>query len=107
MRELKCEEESCILQVFSFPGNILRVTATLLDIWIKMMRMSQLIPVLLAHGKELNLNDPRCHTKEGKHLLAEGYRKEMESLVEDTKAWVPVSLERSRPLRSSVRRFFG
>ena len=34
--------------------------------------------------------------------MAEGYRKEMDSLVEDTKAWVPVSLEKSRLLRSSV-----
>ena len=34
--------------------------------------------------------------------MVEWYRKEMESLVEDTKAWVPVSLEKSRLLRSSV-----
>ena len=34
--------------------------------------------------------------------MADGYRKEMESLVEDTKAWVPVSLENSRLLQSSV-----
>ena len=30
--------------------------------------VSKLIPVLLAHGKELNLKDPRWQTKEGKHL---------------------------------------
>ena len=44
--------------------------------------MSELVPVLLAQGKN--------------------YKKEMESLVEDTKAWIFVSLEKSRLLQSSV-----
>ena len=59
---------------------------------------------VLAHGKkrELDLKDPPWQTEEGKQLLTEGYRKEMESLVEDTRAWVPVSLEKSRLFRSSV-----
>ena len=67
--------------------------------------MSELVPVLLAQEKkrrELDLKDPRWQTEEGKQLVAEGYRKEMETLVEDTKASVPVPLERSRLLRSSV-----
>ena len=55
--------------------------------------VSQLIPVLLAHWTDLNLKDHRWQTKEAKHLVEEGYRKEMESLVEDTKVWVLVSLE--------------
>ena len=60
--------------------------------------------MLLAQERkgELDLLDPRWQTKEGRHLVNEGYRKEMESLVDDTKAWVPVSLEKSRLLRSSV-----
>ena len=66
--------------------------------------MSELVPVLLAQGKkkELDLKDPRWQTREGKQLVAERYKKEMESLVEDTKAWLPVSLERSRFVRSGV-----
>ena len=66
--------------------------------------MSELVPVLSAQGKkrELDLTDPHWQTKEGKQLVAEGDRKELESLVEDTKAWVPVSLEISLFLRSSV-----
>ena len=67
--------------------------------------MTELVPVLLAQRKktrELDLEEPRWQTKEDKHLVAEGYRKEMNSLVEDTKAWIPVSLEKSRLLRSSV-----
>ena len=67
--------------------------------------MSELVLVLLAQGKkkrELDLKDPRWQTKEGKQLAAERYWKEMESLVKDTKACVPVSLEKSRLLRSSV-----
>ena len=66
--------------------------------------MSELIPVLLAQGtkRELDLKDPRWQTK-GKHLVTEGYRKEMESLVEGTKAWVPVSLDNSRFLRPGVQ----
>ena len=66
---------------------------------------SELVLVLLAQGKkkrELDLKDPRWQTKEGKQLVAERHRKEMESLVEYTKACFPVSLERSRLLRSSV-----
>ena len=66
--------------------------------------MSELVPVFLAQEKkrELDLKDPRWQTEEGKQLVTEGFRKEMESLVEDTKAWVLVSLEKSRLLRSSV-----
>ena len=66
--------------------------------------MSELVAVLLAHGKEeeLNLKDPSWQTKEDEHLVAEGFRKELVSLVEDTETWVLVSLERSRFLRSSV-----
>ena len=66
--------------------------------------MSELDLVLLAQGKkrELDLKDPRWQTEEGKPLVTEGYRKEVASLVEDTKAWVPVSLEKSLLFRSSV-----
>ena len=66
--------------------------------------MSELVLVLLAHSKkrELDFKDPRWQTEEGKQLVTEGYRKEMESLVEDTNTWVLVSLEKSRLLRSSV-----
>ena len=65
--------------------------------------MSELVPLLLAHGKkESNLTDPRWQTKECKQLVTEGYRKKMDFLVEDAKAWVLVSLEKSRLLRSSV-----
>ena len=60
--------------------------------------------MLLAHGeKDLNLKGLRWQTKEGKHVGDEGYRKEMECVVEQTKARVPVSLERSRLMRSSVQ----
>ena len=58
---LKCEEEPFILQAFPFLTRrlpVLRMTATVLDWWIK-------IPVLLAQGKkELNLKDPCGQTKE-------------------------------------------
>ena len=66
--------------------------------------MSEFVPVLLAQGKkrELDIEDPRWQTEEGKQLMTAGYRKEMESLVEDTNARVLVSLEKSRLLRSSV-----
>ena len=66
--------------------------------------MSELVLVLLAQGKknELNLKGPGWQTREGKQLVAEGYGKEMESLVDDMKAWILVSLEKSRFLRSSV-----
>ena len=66
--------------------------------------ISELVPVRLAQRKkkEFDLKDPRWQTKDGKHLVTEGNKKEMESLVEDTKAWVLVSLETSRFLRSSV-----
>ena len=67
--------------------------------------MRELVPVLLAQGKkkrELGLKDPSWQTKEGKQLVAERYMKEMESLVEDTTAWVPVLLEKPRLLHSSV-----
>ena len=64
--------------------------------------MSELVLVLLAQGqnKELDLRDPRWHTKEGKQLVAEGYTGK--KWVEDTKAWIHVSLEKSRLLRSRV-----
>ena len=41
---------------------------------------SELVPVLLAQGKkrELDLKDHRWQTKEGKPLVAEGYRDEIE-----------------------------
>ena len=65
--------------------------------------MSELVPVLLADEKASSQEDHRGETQEkGGHLVVEGYKKELESLVEDTKASVPVSLERPRLLRSSL-----
>ena len=62
--------------------------------------MSELVPV--RGKKELDLKDPFWQTKRGNILVPEGYPKELESLVEDTIAWVLVPPERSRLLRWSV-----
>ena len=54
--------------------------------------MTELVPAQLAQGKktrELDIKEPRWQTKEGKHFVAEGCGKETNSLVEDTKAWIP------------------
>ena len=84
---------------------VLRMTATLLELWIKMMRIcpnSSLCCCPRERGRSLISKISCWQTKEDKHLVTERYRKEMHSLVEDTKAWVPGSREKSRLLRSSV-----
>ena len=61
------------------------------------------VPVLLTQGcKELDIKAPHWHTREGKRFIEELYKKKFTWLVEDTAAWVLVSFEQSRLLRSSV-----
>ena len=61
------------------------------------------VSALLTQGhKELNLKEQRWKTPEGKAMIRSGYAKELQSLVTNTKAWIPEDLERSRELRTSV-----
>ena len=56
--------------------------------------MFELVPVLLAQEKktrELDLKERRWQTKEGKHIVAEGFRKKTNSLVEDTALYTRVT----------------
>ena len=76
------------------------VTSILLGLWTSIV--SEFVPVMPMGRRSWILKILVGRRRKAKILLAEGQWKEMESLVEDTKAWVPVALEKSRLLRSSV-----
>ena len=103
-RKHKCEEEPCMC----LPGLLIlqNTSAVPHETSFVLVRdsdrpgsvhhndedMSELVPCVVVHAKELNLKHLCWPMKEGKHFVAEGCRKEMESLVEDMNAWVLVSL---------------
>ena len=56
---------------------------------------------LLARGrKELNMRDPEWKTPQGQAKIQAGYAKELNALIKETGAWVPVPVEDSHRLRT-------
>lgn len=59
--------------------------------------------VLLTRGhKELDLKEERWRSLAGRGMIKKGFDKKFDSLVNQTRAWVPVELEDSRRLRTAV-----